>query len=74
MLIDVRTPDEYNEKHHTDAVNIPVDGIASHLFTVSFDEPIILHCKSGARAHVAQDILIKRGFTNISLLHGTGAY
>jgi phage shock protein E len=74
MLIDVRTTDEYNEKHHDDAVNIPVDQIASHVFTVPFDEPIVVHCRSGARAHAAQDILTKRGFTNVSLLHGTGAY
>ena len=74
MLIDVRTPEEYAEAHHDGAINIPVDQIATCLIEATADTPITVHCKSGARAHMAQKILQDRGFAHVDLLNGTGAY
>lgn len=74
MLIDVRTKEEYEEKHHDGAVNIPVDEIETHAFDIPKDTELELHCRSGGRAHTAQTILKQRGFTNVTLLNGTGAY
>lgn len=74
MLIDVRTPEEYNENHHDGAVNIPVDQLATCELAMPQDTEIVVHCRSGARAQAAQQILAQRGFTNVSLLNGTGAF
>ena len=74
MLIDVRTKDEYEDGHHDDAINIPLDEISNYKFTIPFDEEISLYCFSGARAQVAKELLKRKGFTNVSLLNGTGEY
>lgn len=74
MLIDVRTEGEYENGHHKDAVNIPLEEMVNKPLDFSLDEEIILYCFSGARAEVAQLFLKGKGFTNVSLLNGTGAY
>lgn len=74
MLIDVRTKEEYEDSHHDTAVNIPLDEIETHTFDNAPDAEMILYCRSGARAIFAKELLEKRGFTNVSLLNGTGAY
>lgn len=74
MLIDVRTKEEYENAHHEAAVNIPLDEIENHTFDNALDTEMVLYCRSGARAIYAKDILEKRGFTNVSLLNGMGAY
>lgn len=74
MLIDVRTKEEYTEAHHDTAINIPLNELETHALTVPLNEPIVIHCRSGARAQAGLDILKKRGFTNLSLRNDTGAY
>lgn len=74
MLIDVRTKEEYEDKHHNGAINIPLDEIPTYIFDVSFNEKLVLYCRSGARAEVAQHFLKRKGFKNVSLLNDTGAY
>lgn len=73
MLIDVRTADEFNAGHLDGAVNIPVQIIVKAVIPVPKDNSIELYCRSGSRAKMAQLILGHRGFTNVSLLNGTGA-
>lgn len=74
MLIDVRTPEEYNDSHHETAINVPLDSIETHDFAVPNDTELVLYCQSGGRARVAQMVLKQRGFKNVELLNGTGAY
>lgn len=74
MLIDVRTKDEYANGHHADAINIPLDEMPNYKFEFPLDEKIVLYCFSGGRAEVAQHFLKGKGFTNVSLLNGAGAY
>lgn len=74
MLIDVRTPEEFVHSHHDGAVNIPLDQIESHEFTVPKDERMTLYCQSGGRARLAQAILAQRGYKNVLLLNESGAY
>lgn len=74
MLIDVRTKEEYEDGHYGNAVNIPLDEIETHTFDNTPNTEMILYCRSGARAMFAKSMLEKRGFTNVSLLNGVGAY
>lgn len=73
MLIDVRSEEEYNEGHHDGAVNIPLDQIPTHEFPDTC-EHMQVYCASGARAKIAKMILDQRGFKNVELYNGTGAY
>ncbi|MDQ5962736.1 MAG: hypothetical protein QG653_543 [Patescibacteria group bacterium] len=73
MLIDVRTEDEFNAGHLDNAVNIPVQIIVKAVIPIPKDSGIELYCRSGSRARMAQMILNHRGYTNVSLLNGTGA-
>lgn len=74
MLIDVRTKEEYEEGHHDGAVSIPLDTLQDISLPCGTDEEITLYCRSGGRAHVAQQILTSKGYTNVQLRNGTGAY
>ena len=68
IWIDVRTPEEYQEGHLADAVNIPHDQIANKISATAADKnaPIHLYCKSGRRAGLAKQQLEKMGYTNVS--------
>ena len=55
LLIDVRTPAEFNAGHVPAAKNFPLDQIAAKLPSIVEDknQPILLHCQSGRRSGIA---------------------
>lgn len=70
-LIDTRTPEEFNESHIQEALNLPLDNIkAGAVPNAQKDEKIYLYCRSGNRSAEAKLILEKVGFTNIVDLGG----
>ena len=72
MLLDVRTEDEFNEKHLDGAVNISVQMLTKTPPEVPKDEHIEVYCISGGRAQMAKLILGHKGYTNVHLYKGTG--
>lgn len=74
ILIDVRTKEEYAERHATNAINIPVeeicDGKLGILGNVARDVPLCLYCRSGARSERAKEKLSSLGYTNVENLGG----
>lgn len=69
-LVDVRTPEEYQQGHIQGAINIPHTEIADNLDKLSSDKPIVVYCRSGRRAQTALEILSKQGFNDIRHLEG----
>lgn len=67
LVIDVRTPGEFSGGAIKGAVNIPYDEIAAKIGQVEADKsrPIIVYCRSGARAGVARKSLIQLGYTQV---------
>lgn len=68
ILIDVRTKEEYDEKHIEGATLLPLDSIdAESVSKVVSDKeiPIILYCRSGNRSHQALEILEDLGYQNV---------
>ncbi len=61
-LLDVRKKSEYDEGHHKSAINIAHTRLVDRLNEVSQDKPILVHCKSGARAAAASALLEKEGY------------
>ncbi|XP_029385429.1 thiosulfate:glutathione sulfurtransferase [Echeneis naucrates] len=86
QLFDVRNPDEYQEGHISEAVNIPLDNLQESLklssegFQEKFqvqapgkeDDNIVFHCRSGKRSATALDIARQLGFTRAR--HYEGGY
>lgn len=66
LLVDVRTPDEFNAGHVENAINIPHDQVEKRLaeFGTDKNREIVLYCKSGRRAGIADTELQKLGFKN----------
>jgi len=65
VLIDVRTPQEFDQGHIPTAVNIPVDEIGADPPDVPKDQLIIVYCRSGNRSARAARILEDAGFTEV---------
>jgi rhodanese-related sulfurtransferase len=62
QIIDVRTPAEFKQGHAKGAVNIPLNTLESNLKKInSGDLPVILCCRSGQRAGMAQSMLKAKG-------------
>jgi phage shock protein E len=65
-IVDVRTPEEFNEEAFPNAVNIPVDEMAGRLNEFGEkDKPLIVYCASGARSAYAARVLKNAGYTNV---------
>jgi phage shock protein E len=67
VVIDVRTPQEFQSGHIEGALNLPHDSIAQDITRakVAKDDHVILYCKSGRRADVALGTLKGLGYSNI---------
>lgn len=74
ILIDVRTAEEYAERHAPLALHLPLDDILAgeigELSRVEKNTPIELYCRSGARSEKAKQALEADGFTDVVNLGG----
>jgi rhodanese-related sulfurtransferase len=72
LILDVRTPAEYEAGHIPLALNLPLDMLAERLPRIQkyAGAPVVLYCQTGRRASQAAEILAAAGFTK--LLHLTG--
>lgn len=62
VLLDVRTPDEFNELHLEGAQNIPLQELGRSLGSLPKDKPIVVYCAVGSRSAVAAGLLAKSGY------------
>jgi rhodanese-related sulfurtransferase len=76
VLVDVRSPGEYQRAHVPGALNIPLDSLASRLDELQDykDGQVWLICQSGGRSMVAARSLQSVGFQPINVAGGTGAW
>lgn len=67
MIIDVRTKEEYDEKHVEGAINIKYDVILSGIkkYTSDKNKKIALYCSNGARSKIAHSLLENFGYKNV---------
>lgn len=76
ILLDVRTPEEYETLHLENALLLPVQELSAEtladigLGEDAKDKEIILYCRSGARSKTAYDIMTSLGYTNITSVAG----
>ncbi len=60
-LLDVRKKSEFDEGHYPEAINIAHTRLADRVDEIPIDKPVLVHCKSGARAAVASAMLAREG-------------
>ncbi|MCB0351984.1 MAG: rhodanese-like domain-containing protein [Bdellovibrionales bacterium] len=67
LVIDVRTPQEFESGHAKEAINVPYDEIVDNprMLQESKDRAIIVYCRSGRRSSIAKSTLESLGFRNI---------
>lgn len=65
FLVDVRTPAEFSEGSVKDAVNIPLNQVASQLAKFKGKKTIVVFCRSGSRSSQAKKILEENRFENV---------
>ncbi|MBE6114046.1 MAG: rhodanese-like domain-containing protein [Erysipelotrichaceae bacterium] len=74
VILDVRTLEEYNEKHILGAMNIPNESIGTEEIDALPDKEqlIFVYCRSGNRSRQASEKLVELGYTNIIEMGGIG--
>ena len=67
IILDVRTAEEYSEKHIPGAINIPNETIGADDIPElpDKDQLILIYCRSGNRSKQAAQKLADAGYTNI---------
>jgi len=67
IILDVRTPEEYADRHIPGAINIPNEtiGTAQIPELPDKDQLILVYCRSGNRSKQASEKLVALGYTNI---------
>ena len=65
VLLDVRTPQEYQEGHIPESKNVPLQ---------NKDIPLFVYCYSGSRSRQATGILQRMGYSKVNNIGGIAAY
>ena len=67
IILDVRTPQEFAEKHIPNAINVPNETIGEEILPElpRVDQLILVYCRSGNRSKQASEKLVALGYTNV---------
>jgi rhodanese-related sulfurtransferase len=68
LLLDVRTPEEFRDRHLDGAVNIPVQELAGRVSELGAKErPVVVYCRSGARSASAARLMKNAGYEVVDI-------
>jgi rhodanese-related sulfurtransferase len=70
VVLDVRTPEEYQDGHIPNALLVPLQELENKLNDLDKTEPYLVVCRSGNRSTQASEILTSNSFTNIYNMTG----
>ena len=75
-ILDVRTAQEYSEKHIPGAINIANESSGTEDIPElpDKDQLILVYCRSGNRSKQASEKLVKLGYTNIVEIGGINSW
>ena len=66
LIVDVRTPEEFNAGNYKNSINIPLSDIEKNIEVFGDkNRPIIVYCRSGRRSGEARRILEKHKYNKI---------
>ena len=74
LVIDVRSPAEFQERHLPGVINIPLDRLGDEIARHAPDKarPLLLHCRSGNRSSRGTSTLKKMGYQHVFNLGSYG--
>ena len=74
LVIDVRSEAEYREQHLPGTINIPLDRLGDEIarHAPKKEQPLLLHCRSGARSGTGTSALKKMGYQHVFNLGSYG--
>ncbi|MBK8576062.1 MAG: rhodanese-like domain-containing protein [Elusimicrobia bacterium] len=72
FLLDVRTAEEYADRHIPKSVLVPVQVLDQQIERLpqNKSQPILLYCRSGNRSKTAAHLLYDKGYRNLYNLKG----
>jgi rhodanese-related sulfurtransferase len=72
QLVDVRTPQEFNQGHYPNAKNIDYlnNSFRAEIQKLDKSKPVAIYCKSGNRSSQAMEVMKQLGFKEIYELRG----
>lgn len=70
FLLDVRTPEEYQQFRLANAHLIPIDQVTRRLTELPKDRPILVYCAVGSRSSQVFNFLARRGYAEVYNLDG----
>jgi thioredoxin 1 len=73
-VLDVRNPDEYEEKHVPGAVLIPLGELADRTDEIPAGDPLYVICAAGGRSLAATKALVGAGYPAVSVAAGTNGW
>jgi rhodanese-related sulfurtransferase len=69
-ILDVRTPEEWDEVHIPGSTLIPVEELEARVNEVPRDQQVVVVCRSGNRSAVGRDILNSADFDQVTSMAG----
>jgi rhodanese-related sulfurtransferase/glyoxylase-like metal-dependent hydrolase (beta-lactamase superfamily II) len=70
LVLDIRDPREWETRHITRSMNIPLNHLQERVAEVPRDRRIVVHCEGGYRSSIAASILHHYGITNLIEMAG----
>jgi hydroxyacylglutathione hydrolase len=70
VVIDIRAPREWSEKHLAGSLSIPLGHLQERIAEVPRDKRIAVHCAGGYRSSIGASILSRYGIMNVVELAG----
>ena len=70
VVLDVRTPHEWEVDHIEGAKNVPLSRLPASLNDLPRDRDLVVHCAGGYRSSIAISLLQQSGFTALTELAG----
>jgi len=62
IIVDVRTPKEFREKHIDGAINLPIEAIMKGNIQLPKGKEIVVYCRTGSRSRVSAKVLREKGW------------
>ena len=67
VVLDVRTPEEYNKGHVPNAslINFYDENFSQQLDSLDKDKTYLVYCAKGGRSSKASELMVQKGFTKV---------
>ncbi len=70
ILLDVRSPDEYNKNHLEHSINVPFFSLRMHFKTLVKNQPVVVVCEDGNTSKAAAFLLLRNKIEAVILQGG----